>query len=498
MTEDIFHDAPVATDDRDMMIEGSGPPSGAQPLLEPRETQGRALRGDLTQGPILKTLVAFSLPALVANLFQTVGGSINAIWVGQLLGTSAVAATANANLFMMLMFGTVFGFGMAITIQVGKHYGAQDLVGARRSFGGGIGFCVGLAVVIAALGSIFAPGILHAMATPTEARAQALAYLRISMLSMPFTCASMMVGMGLRGAGDSTTPMASSIVAVLLDIVLNPLLIRGFGPIPPLGVAGSALSNAIATVIGAVIMIATVYVRDLPLRLRGAELRFLVPTRGELAYMVGKGFPMGASTTFTTAAGLIIIGLVNRQGLLASAAYGASLQLWNYLQMPALAVASAISTMVSQNIGARQHGRVGAITGAGMAVTLAVTGSLTAIILTFDVPILGLFLGHGSVAVPLAQHIQRICTWSFLLSGIMMALFATMRAYGAVIVPLVIMIVAFYPVRLGFYALAFPYIGGEAVWWAYPAGSLSSVAMTLVAYRFGGWRQVQRAAMAEG
>jgi putative MATE family efflux protein len=458
--------------------------------------EGRAMRGDLTQGPILKTLVAFSMPALVANIFQTVGGSINAIWVGQLLGTTAVAATANANIIMFLMFGTVFGFGMATTIQVGKHYGAQDLVAARRSFGGGIGFCVGLALVIALLGSIFAPGILRLMATPIEARPQALAYLRITMLSMPFTCATMMVGMGLRGAGDSTTPMVSSIVAVLLDIGLNPLLIRGFGPIPPLGIAGSALSSASASLIGAGLMVGTVYARDLPLRLRGAELHFLIPTRDELRFMIGKGFPMGAQTMLSTASGLVMVGLVNRQGLIAAAAYGASLQLWNYLQMPAMAVGAAMSTMVSQNIGARQHDRIRAITGAGMVATLAVTGTLTAIILLFDAPILGLFLGHGSAAVPLAEHIQRICTWSFLLSGVMMALFATMRAYGSVMVPLIVMVVALYPVRLGFYFLAFPLIRGEAVWWAYPAGSMASVTMAVLAYRFGGWRKVQRAAMA--
>jgi Na+-driven multidrug efflux pump len=73
---------------------------------------------------------------------------------------------------------------------------------------------------------------------------------------------------------------------VLLDIGLNPLLIRGFGPIPPLGVAGSALSSATASLIGAALMISQVYWRNLPLRLRGAELRFLIPTRAELGLMI--------------------------------------------------------------------------------------------------------------------------------------------------------------------------------------------------------------------
>lgn len=450
------------------------------------------LKGDLTQGPILQTLVLFSVPALLSNLMQTIGGSINAIWVGQLLGETAVAATANANILMFLMFGTVFGFGMATTISVGRAYGSRDIDGARRAFGGGIGFCTGLALVIAVLGWIFAPGVLHLLATPPQVRAEALAYLRITFISMPFTCGSMMIGMGLRGSGDATTPMASSILTMVLGVVLNPLLIRGIGPIPALGIAGSALAGTIAALTGSVLMIAMIYAKNLPLRLKGHELAYLVPSRAELAYMITKGFPMGAQTTLSTAAGIIMVGLVNREGMLATAAYGASLQLWNYIQMPAIAVGTAMSTMVAQNIGARRHERVGAITWAGMAATLGVTGVLTAMVLLFDTPILGLFLGHGSHAVPIAEHIQLICTWSFMLSGVMMALFSTMRAYGSVMMPLGVMFVALYPVRLGFYFLAFPRIGSEAVWWSYPAGSAASVVLAVLAYQFGPWRRLQR------
>jgi putative MATE family efflux protein len=454
------------------------------------------MRGDLTQGPILKTLVAFSVPALFSNILQTIGGSINAIWVGQLLGEKAVAATANANILMFLMFGTVFGFGMATTIAVGRHVGSRNIDEARRSFGGGIGFCTGLAIIIAVLGWTFAADVLRLLATPPEIRAIALDYLRITFVSMPFSTVAMMIGMGLRGAGDARTPLINSILTVIIGAALNPLLILGFGPIPALGIAGSALASALAMLIGASVMVATVYGLDLPLRLKGHELGYLIPTPGELAYMVTKGMPMGAQTMLSTAAGLIMVGLVNREGMLATAAYGASLQLWNYVQMPAMAVGSAMSTMVAQNVGARQHHRVEHITWSGMLTTSVVTGVLTAIILIFAQPILGLFLGHGSEAIPLAMHIQMVCTWSFMLSGVMMALFATMRAYGSVMLPLLVMFIAMYPGRLGFYYLARPHIGNEAVWWAYPAGSIIAVVLSVLAYRYGPWRRLQRAQMA--
>ena len=105
------------------MSEGSF--SDAAPIEMLDDAPRARLRGDLTQGPILKTLLVFSVPTLIANVLQTLNGSINAVWVGRLIGESALAATANANVIMFLMFAAVFGFGMATTVRIGQHFGAQ-------------------------------------------------------------------------------------------------------------------------------------------------------------------------------------------------------------------------------------------------------------------------------------------------------------------------------------------------------------------------------------
>ena len=453
------------------------------PGPEPAAPDDPYPKGDLTKGPILRTLVVFAIPALITNIAQTINGSINTVWVGQLLGENALAATANANTLMFLAFGTVFGFGMATTVLVGQKFGA------REAFGGGVGFCTGLSALIALLGWIFAPQLLRLMSTPSEAQALALAYLRVIMVSMPFGVLAMMVAMGLRGAGDATTPLRATILTVVLDIIFNPLLILGVGPLPALGIAGSALSSALASAVGAGVMIWQVYARDLPLRLRGSELRFLKPSSDELRYLLTKGFPMGAQILVGAGAGVIMIGLVNREGLIPAAAYGTSLQLWNYIQMPAIAIGAAITAMVAQNIGAGQHQRVSRITWAGIGLNTAITGVVTALILLFDRPVLELFLGGGSPAVPLARHIQFIVTWSFLLMGVMIVLFSTMRAYGAVFAPLAIMFVALYPGRIGFYTLAYPVMGQEAVWWSFPFGSAISMSLAVAYYRWGSWRK---------
>src|SRR3546814_15003118 len=99
-----------------------------------------------------------------------------------------------------------------------------------------------------------------------------------------------------------------------------------------------------------------------------------------------------------------MVGLVNREGLVTAAAYGATLQLWNYVQMPALAVGAAVSAMVAQNIGAHRWDRVGAITNSGMAINFGMTGVLIALLLAFARPALSLFLGSVRDAIEGARH----------------------------------------------------------------------------------------------
>jgi putative MATE family efflux protein len=438
----------------------------------------------------MPTLIAFAGPTLLSNVLQSLNGSVNSVWVGRALGEGALAATANANIVMFLVFSAVFGFGMAATVKVGLCFGAGDLDSARRVFGTAIGFCGVLAVLVAASGWWFAPHLLALLETPPEAQPLALAYLRVIFVAMPASMLTVMMSMGLRGAGDSRTPLYFMVLTVALDIALNPLLILGLGPFPRLGIAGSALATAIAGSVALIAMIAYAYARDLPLRLRGAELGYLIPRRDELGYIVRKGLPMGAQMLIVSAAGLIMVGLVNSQGVLATAAYGATLQLWTYVQMPALAVSAAVSAMAAQSIGARRWDRLAAVTRAGIVANVAMTGVLVALLLLFDRPALVLFLGPDSPAVPLARHIQLLASWNFVLFGVTMILFGTMRANGVVVAPLVILAISLYAARLGFYALAEPWLGADAIWLSFPVGSIASCLMAIVAYRRQPWRKV--------
>lgn len=461
-----------------------------------QESQGRIRapgKPNLTTGPISVTLLKFALPTLGANILQSLNGSINTIWVGRFLGESAVAATANANTIMFLMFAAVFGFGMAATILIGQSVGRRDIESARRAFGASIGLVVIGSAVIAALGWVFAPGILRALATPAEAMPLALAYLRVIFLGLPATMLLVLIGMALRGVGDSVTPLWFTALSVVLDSGLNPIFINGWLGMPRLGIAGSALATLIATYAAVIGLIGVVYRRDLPIRLRGAELRWLVPSVELARTIVTKGLPMGVQMLVVSLAALTMTGLVNRFGVDTTAAYGVSMQLWAYVQMPALALGAAVSAMAAQNIGAQQWRRVDSITASGLLFSFLLTSTMVALILAFDTPVMKLFLGGDSPALPIARHIQLVASWNFIIFGMTMVLFSTVRANGAVWAPLAMLIVAMFPVRLGFALGMRGTIGADALWWSFPLGSIANLMMAAAYYRYGNWRSMRLA-----
>ena len=455
------------------------------------------MRGDLTEGPVMRTLLMFSVPALLSSILQSLSGTINSIWVGRLIGEDALAATANANIIMFLVAGAAFGFGMAGTVKIGQRYGARDIDGARKTFGTVVGFSAVLMVAIAAAGFAAAPALLTVLDTPGNAYPLALTYLRLMFVSMPFMIVSVILTMGLRGTGDARTPLIFMGVTVAIDTVLNPVLISGYGPFPKMGIAGSASATIVASLISFVAMLVYVYAKDLPLRLRGIELQYLRPRRDELHYILTKGVPMGAQMLVMSAAGIIVIGLVNREGLLTTAAYAAAMQLFTYIQMPAMAIGGAVSAMAAQYIGARKWHALDHVSRAGLLINFAMTGALTLLLLAFDRPALALFLGSESPAVPLARHIQLLSIWSFVIFGVTMIYSATMRAGGAVWIPLAIIAVALYPVRLGFYFLTYGSLGADAIWLSFPVGSVAGLVLGWWFYHYSGWRKHAEAETSE-
>jgi Na+-driven multidrug efflux pump len=274
-------------------------------------------------------------------------------------------------------------------------------------------------------------------------------------------------------------------------VALNPVFILGRGPFPRMGIAGLAAATRVANLISLVALMTDAYVKDLPVRLRGGEWSYLRPRMRFILTIVGRGIVISMQMFLMAVAGLALLGLVNRAGSTVLAAYGATDQIWTYIQMPSMAVAAAVSAMAAQNIGAGRWDRLGDIAKSGVLITSVVTAIMASAILLLDHWVLALFLQADGAAVPIAEHINRVAIWSWLVLGMSMIPGSIVRASGAVMVPLLILMVSIFPVRLGFAHGFEPHYRPDAIWWSMIVGAIASFAMTVGYYRWGGWRNVR-------
>jgi putative MATE family efflux protein len=287
------------------------------------------------------------------------------------------------------------------------------------------------------------------------------------------------------------TPLWFMIMTVTLDVLLNPVFIQGLGPAPRMGIAGSAFASACAAYITLACMISYIYWRDLPLRLRGHEWGYLKPNWALLRIVAGRGVPMGIQMVIMSLSTLVIIGFVNREGTLTVAAFASAQQLWNYIQMPAMAVGGAVSSMAAQNIGAGKWDRVEQTTRIAIGINIVMTGALIGLVTLFDRPILALFLEGGGEAIEIGRHMMHIVNWSYLLFSVAMVMFGAMRANGVVVAPLIILTVSLFFVRIGFYYLSYPIMGVDGLWLSFTVSTFVALVLAFLYYRFGRWREAR-------
>jgi putative MATE family efflux protein len=447
----------------------------------------------LTEGSITSGMIRFALPILFANILQSLNGSVNSIWVGRFLGEAALTATSNANTVMFLLIGAAFGIAMAATILIGQCIGANDMPEAKRVVGTSATFFGAISIVMAIFGLVMCEPLLAVMSTPAYALPLAVAYMRVIFLALPFIYMYAFVMSVLRGAGDSKTPFYFMLLSVAIDIALNPVFIFGLGPIPRLGIAGSALATLLAQAISLAALLTHLYRRRHPLVLHKEELRHLRVDWTIVGTLIRKGIPMCAQMLVLSLSGVLMIALVNNFGVDTTAAFGAALQLWNYIQMPAFAVGMTVSAMAAQNVGARKWDRVNAIARVGVLCSVTLTGSVVLLIELLDRHAFELFLPAGSEALRQASHLNHVVTWSFVFFGVSMVLFGVVRATGAVMAPLFILTLALLLVR---FPLAEAFISRfqiDAVWWSFPVSSALAAALAVLYYKYGGWRSARMA-----
>ncbi len=418
--------------------------------------------------PLWKTFIAFLVPMMLSNVLQSLSGTLNNIFLGHMLGVDALAA---ATVFFPVMFffiAFVMGLGMGTTVLVGQAFGAGDHERVRAIAGSALALTLIAGVVIAVFGGLFTDQLMTALQTPADIRADSIAYARVMLISMPVFFVFLLATSILRGVGDAVTPLWVLAISTGVGLILTPLLIRGVIGFPPLGVASAAWASLVSLVVALGWLAWKLHGKGHPLAPNAALMRHVKLNGHILALVMRIGVPTGVQMVIMAIAEIVLLGLVNRYGSNATAAYGVINQVLAYVQFPAMSIGITASILGAQAIGAGRTNQLGAITKTGLLLNLIFTGAGVIAIYLFSHTIIGMFINRPEV-IELTQHLLQIVLWSVVVFGMSVVFSGVMRSSGAVLAPTAISILAILAVEVPTAWLLSAQIGVDGVYIAYPA-----------------------------
>ncbi|WP_322843989.1 MATE family efflux transporter [Pseudomonas sp. B33.4] len=435
-----------------------------------------------TQRPLWQTYLLFLAPMVLSNFLQSMSGTVNSIYIGQMLGTQALAAVSGMFPIVFFFIALVIGLGAGAGVLIGQAWGAREPHMVKAIAGATLLLGVLIGLVAAVLGSVFARQALTGLGTPADVLDDAVAYAHVMMWILPSLLVFVLFTQLLRGVSDTLSPLLALIVSTSVGLALTPALIRGWFGLPQLGIQSAAYAG-LAGNLAAMAWLAWRLIRKgHPLAPDREFFNALRLDGAILGKVLRIGLPTGVQMIVLSLSELVILALVNQHGSQATAAYGAVTQIVNYVQFPALSIAITASILGAQAIGAGRLERMGPILRTGLLINVCLTGGLIVLGYLLSHWLLGLFLTEDSTRA-MAEHLLHIMLWSLLVFGFQAIIGGIMRASGTVLVPVAIAIICVVGVQLpAAYWLDGQY-GLQGVWMAFPVAYLGMLVLQTLYYK---------------
>lgn len=442
-------------------------------LLKRRDT-------DMTQGGIIRLLVAFALPLLIGNLFQQLYNTVDSIIVGNYVGKQALAAVGCTSSITNMLIGLFIGLSAGAGVVISQYYGAHDDELLRRAVSSTVCMTLGMCVVVTALGVTLTPTLLRLMETPDDVFDAACLYLRIYFAGVSGLL-FYNIGAGiLRAVGDSTHPLYFLIFSAVTNTLLDLLFVKSFS----LGIAGAAYATILSQAISAVLVMAMLGRSEGAYRVDWRALRVDAPV---LRRIFAIGIPSSVQMAITGFSNIFVQSYVNRFGSSAMAGWAAYNRIDAFAMLPLLSLSMAITTFVGQNLGADRMDRVRK----GPFRCLLLAWGITAVILiplmVFAPFLVGLFNGEADV-VRYGSFFIRLISPFYLLCAINQVYSGALRGAGDTKAAMAIMLFSFVAFRQLYLFLVYR-LGGGIVWISlgYPSGWIMCSLIMILYYYFGSW-----------
>ena len=441
---------------------------------------------DFTQGSISVNLVRLAWPLVAGNLLQTVYNLVDMFWVGR-LGATEIAAVSIVFPTDWLLVSVGMGITVAGAAFVSQWTGAKRPREAERVAAQMISVAVLSAVLLSTVGHLVRLPLLRLMGATGEIFPDALAYMTVIIWSVPFTFLFFAFRSSLRGAGDTMRPMYLTVFSNLLNVVLDPVLIFGWGPAPAMGVAGAAWATLISRALAGLVGLGFLLSGKLALRIRPADL---VPRWETARELLRLGLPAsldGAARSFSSVA---MVAIVARLGAVATAAYGIVNRVMSMIWTTSAAVGQAVGTGVGQNLGAGQLARSRQVAWTGVALDLVFLGAGGLLSVALAPGIMRVFV-HDAEVIEQGAAFLRVVGWSFGFAGGVQVVQGAFQGAGRTTASMILALLNHWVLR---FPLAIALIWGlgwgpPGLWWSMFFSSTAGFAVAALWLWRGGWRQ---------
>ena len=306
---------------------------------------------NLTDGPILRSIIAFAIPIIISNIFQQLYNTADIIIVGRFLGQDSLAAVGATAAIFELIVGFALGVGNGMGIIIARHYGARNHRLLKRAVASTIVIGAVLSLLVAVIGSIGMFPLLRFLGTPESIIDQSYAYISIVVLGIAVTFAYNLCAGLLRAVGDSQAALYFLILAAIVNVILDIFCITQLH----MGVAGAAVATIIAQGISAILCF--VYIKK--------RVSFLVPSRKDFVRddelyldLLSQGLAMGLMSSIVSLGSVMLQSSINALGPVIISAQTSARRIFSFSTLPFAAIAAAMTTFTSQNLGAEKPHRI--------------------------------------------------------------------------------------------------------------------------------------------
>ena len=452
---------------------------------------GQAIAGgeqDYTVGSIRRAVFLLAIPMIMEMMFESVFAVVDIFFVGR-LGNAAVATVGLTESVLSIVYSIAVGLSMAATALVARRVGEKNLVEAAHAGMQAILFAVLLSVVISITGVYYAGSILRAMGANEHMIAENIRYTQIMYGGNVVIMLLFLINGIFRGAGDASIAMRSLWIGNISNIILCPVLIYGFGPIPALGLKGAAIATTVGRGIGVLYQLYRLFIRRGLLHFYISQLR---PHKELLTQIVKIGSTGTIQFLVSSASWIFLARLMAGFHEAAMAGYQIAIRLLIFFLLPAWGLSNAAATLTGQNLGAGKPDRAEKSVWITTGYIIIFMLSVSLFFYLFGSPIVN-FMNSDIQARRFALQTLRIVSLGYVFFGISMAMLNAFNGAGDTRTPTFVNLVAFWLFQIPLaWVLSQYYIKEpKGIFIAILVSQLVSAALSYYLFKRGTWKKVK-------